>query len=328
MADHCCFSSLLFFHSCVAFLALLRLFGTGPKYSEIDIAESAGGTSAAAGTGSGDDTAYGTILHFSVKDKPTDEVTKLPGGSFHTPDGSAFADNYYVMWLEWTETEVWAGLDNDHRKIVDDLSQLEAYKAHMYIILNVAVGGHYPQAPDATTQFPQTMSVDWVRVWNKDGEDILKPMAGAALSTGGGGGATPPTDASSGSDDSGSGSGTVTPGGDSSSGGGSSITPGGGVVGDSSSAATTDPSVASSTGGGGSTNGDSSSASSSTTSSGSSSASSSSGGSTKPPPSTTTPDTTVDPALGTGANAAAAGATGSLITAALTLMAGWMARII
>jgi len=33
------------------------------------------------------------------------------------------------------------------------------------IILNLAVGGDWPGNPDATTTFPQTMLVDWVRVW-------------------------------------------------------------------------------------------------------------------------------------------------------------------
>ena len=35
----------------------------------------------------------------------------------------------------------------------------------MYPILNVAVGGNWPGAPDATTPFPATMDVDYVRVW-------------------------------------------------------------------------------------------------------------------------------------------------------------------
>ena len=34
-----------------------------------------------------------------------------------------------------------------------------------FIILNVAVGGSFVGAPDASTQFPQTMLVDWVRVY-------------------------------------------------------------------------------------------------------------------------------------------------------------------
>jgi beta-glucanase (GH16 family) len=34
-----------------------------------------------------------------------------------------------------------------------------------FILLNVAVGGQFPCAPDTTTTFPQTMKVDWVRVY-------------------------------------------------------------------------------------------------------------------------------------------------------------------
>jgi beta-glucanase (GH16 family) len=34
-----------------------------------------------------------------------------------------------------------------------------------FIILNVAVGGNFVGPPDASTTFPQTMLVDWVRVF-------------------------------------------------------------------------------------------------------------------------------------------------------------------
>ncbi len=33
-----------------------------------------------------------------------------------------------------------------------------------FILLNLAVGGNWPGAPDSTTVFPQTMTVDYVRV--------------------------------------------------------------------------------------------------------------------------------------------------------------------
>ncbi len=35
-----------------------------------------------------------------------------------------------------------------------------------YILLNVAVGGNWPGAPDASTVFPVTMEVDWIRVYS------------------------------------------------------------------------------------------------------------------------------------------------------------------
>ena len=38
-----------------------------------------------------------------------------------------------------------------------------------FVILNVAVGGTFVGPPDSTTVFPQTMLVDWVRVYRKEG---------------------------------------------------------------------------------------------------------------------------------------------------------------
>jgi beta-glucanase (GH16 family) len=35
----------------------------------------------------------------------------------------------------------------------------------MFIILNLAVGGDWPGSPDATTVFPSSMLVDYVRIY-------------------------------------------------------------------------------------------------------------------------------------------------------------------
>ena len=37
-----------------------------------------------------------------------------------------------------------------------------------FIILNVAAGGGWPGSPDTTTVFPQTMLVDYVRVYQRE----------------------------------------------------------------------------------------------------------------------------------------------------------------
>jgi beta-glucanase (GH16 family) len=39
------------------------------------------------------------------------------------------------------------------------------FNADHFFIFNVAVGGDWPGPPDATTQFPQRMFVDYVRVF-------------------------------------------------------------------------------------------------------------------------------------------------------------------
>jgi beta-glucanase (GH16 family) len=39
------------------------------------------------------------------------------------------------------------------------------FNSDFFFILNVAVGGNWPGPPDATTNFPQRMVVDYVRVF-------------------------------------------------------------------------------------------------------------------------------------------------------------------
>jgi beta-glucanase (GH16 family) len=104
-------------------------------------------------------------------------------GSLHAPHYDAtlaysvaaparFADDFHTVTVEWEPTQI--------RFYVDD----QLYEAHtpadatsiggtwafdhpFFVILNVAVGGKWPGSPDATTTFPQTMKVDWVRVYAK-----------------------------------------------------------------------------------------------------------------------------------------------------------------
>lgn len=95
------------------------------------------------------------------------------GSSYSLITGS-FSDDYHVFTLEWEENEM--------RWYVDGilyLTQTEWYTAgadypapfdqKFHIILNVAVGGNWPGDPDGTTTFPQTMLVDYVRVYQKSG---------------------------------------------------------------------------------------------------------------------------------------------------------------
>jgi len=47
----------------------------------------------------------------------------------------------------------------------DDVAGEWVYNHPFFILLNVAVGGRWPGYPDETTQFPQRMTVDYVRVY-------------------------------------------------------------------------------------------------------------------------------------------------------------------
>ncbi|MBD3258026.1 family 16 glycosylhydrolase, partial [candidate division GN15 bacterium] len=88
----------------------------------------------------------------------------LPVGQFHT--------DFHVFAVEWEEDEIRWYMDDIHYHTLgpDDLGGNEWVFTHpFYIILNVAVGGNWPGSPDGTTIFPQTMLVDYVRVFEGSG---------------------------------------------------------------------------------------------------------------------------------------------------------------
>lgn len=93
-----------------------------------------------------------------------DNVQSL-GGSIYSDDWTTGYHTYTVEWwpdhIQWSvDGQVYFNLD---RTQVSPTPWLFAEDYHM--LLNVAVGGMWPGSPDGTTQFPQVMKVDWVRVY-------------------------------------------------------------------------------------------------------------------------------------------------------------------
>jgi beta-glucanase (GH16 family) len=91
--------------------------------------------------------------------------------AFTLPDGRKFSDDFHTFTVEWEP--------NVMRFYVDGLLYKTRTPADLppgtrwvfdhpfFVILNVAVGGGFPGNPDATTVFPQTMRVDYVRVYQR-----------------------------------------------------------------------------------------------------------------------------------------------------------------
>ena len=81
----------------------------------------------------------------------------------------AFADDFHVFAVEWaSDTIRWYLDDSLYRTITpDSVPGRWVYDHPFFIILNVAVGGNWPGSPDSTTVFPQTMRVDYVRVYQR-----------------------------------------------------------------------------------------------------------------------------------------------------------------
>ena len=136
-------------------------YGGWAASGEIDIMEN---------IGSRPDEVFGT-LHYGAP---------FPGNVFSGDEfqlaAGTFADDFFVFALEWEEGEIrWyvnnvlyqtQTSDDWYTTGSDDPAAPFDHAFHM--ILNVAVGGNLPGPPDATTVFPQSMQVDYVRVYKRD----------------------------------------------------------------------------------------------------------------------------------------------------------------
>jgi beta-glucanase (GH16 family) len=91
--------------------------------------------------------------------------------SYTLPNGQKFADGFHVFAVEWELSVVRFYVDDTlygTKTPADAPAGAHwAYDHPFYLLLNVAVGGTWPGAPDSTTVFPQTMMVDYVRVYSR-----------------------------------------------------------------------------------------------------------------------------------------------------------------
>lgn len=80
-----------------------------------------------------------------------------------------FADGFHIFAVEWTPEAISFFVDGKlyETQTPDSLGGGKhwVFDHPFYLLLNLAVGGNWPGSPDATTKFPQTMLVDYVRVY-------------------------------------------------------------------------------------------------------------------------------------------------------------------
>jgi beta-glucanase (GH16 family) len=89
--------------------------------------------------------------------------------SYTLPGGKSFSDDFHVFSLEWSPGEVHWFVDGNHYHAIEKSElgpgQRWVYDDNsMFVILNVAVGGWFGGDVDPSV-FPQTMEVDYVRVY-------------------------------------------------------------------------------------------------------------------------------------------------------------------
>jgi beta-glucanase (GH16 family) len=92
--------------------------------------------------------------------------------SYTLPGESGFHDDFHIFAIEWDASSITWLVDSTayHTVTRADLPDggRWVFDHPFFIILNVAVGGHFVGPPDETTTFPQTMLVDWVRVYRSE----------------------------------------------------------------------------------------------------------------------------------------------------------------
>jgi len=117
-----------------------------PKCGEIDIMEHI----------NNEDLLHGTLHWFDQKHVSSGGTTPCDVTKYH---------NYSI---EWDKEFVRLLLDGQKYwevNIKDGINSTEEFHSPHYIILNLAIGGDWPKNPDQTTAFPDTMYVDYVRVY-------------------------------------------------------------------------------------------------------------------------------------------------------------------
>jgi hypothetical protein len=139
-----------------------------PACGEIDISEMAGGQ----GGTVGDRTTLSTT-HWA--DASGNHASY--GLSYNV--GSTLGSAFRVYEVEWTPSQIVARVDGTQYYVIDTTpSALSEFRAPFYLLLNLAVGGTFfspaiTSAPAVTAAMPQSMQVDWVRVYEKSGTNLL-----------------------------------------------------------------------------------------------------------------------------------------------------------
>ena len=128
---------------------------------------------------------YLGTLHFGStfpKRELVTHVRKLPGGST-VGDWHVYAVEWEPGEIRWlVDGETWATQTFWHScskrragkglapRSEADLNRWPApFDQPFYIVMNIAVGGNFPGAPNAQTQFPAELVVDYVRVYDRVG---------------------------------------------------------------------------------------------------------------------------------------------------------------
>lgn len=91
------------------------------------------------------------------------------GASYYNSAG--FSNAFHTYTVEWEQNVIRWYVDGNlyETRTPSDLGgKTWVFDHNMFILLNLAVGGSWPGNPDASTVFPQSYTIDYVRVYQRD----------------------------------------------------------------------------------------------------------------------------------------------------------------
>lgn len=77
--------------------------------------------------------------------------------------GPNYANGFHTFGVDWSPEAIVYYIDGIERHRLTDKAIITALP--QYLLANLAVGGDWPGAPSASTTFPQSMDIDYIRVW-------------------------------------------------------------------------------------------------------------------------------------------------------------------
>jgi hypothetical protein len=122
-----------------------------PTCGEIDIMEFLGH----------DQNRVHSTIHYKFGNGPRNTTASLV-------NDKPLPDEYHVYTLDWQQDKIRMLIDD---KLINEFSPTSIvgadhpFSAPFFLLVNLAVGGNWPGAPNATTYFPQWLYVDYIRVF-------------------------------------------------------------------------------------------------------------------------------------------------------------------
>lgn len=107
---------------------------------------------------------YGTKSPYKHEFVAQEQRSAIPSGEVN------YHEDFHTYAVDWTANQLRFYVDGVHHFTVQD-DQVDGFlskqTAPMQLVINNAIGGTFLPNPDETTVWPQTMEIDWVRVYTQ-----------------------------------------------------------------------------------------------------------------------------------------------------------------